>query len=125
MGGGVPLLCSITLISGRSLLSSGSLAFLLHRGQISSKQGKKGQKLDFLWCGLVFSRDFRRPKRAKFKIYFNFDGFVALLSSSFVVAVVVSAGAGVQALRCYFADVSKNGLNPLPFVRLPALLLLC
>ena len=68
----------------------------------------------------MFSRDFRRPKRAKFKIYLSFEGFVALLSSSFVVAVVVPAGAGVQALRCYFADVSKIVLILLLFGVFPA-----
>ena len=26
------------------------------------------------WCALVFSRDFRRPKTAKFKIYLIFEG---------------------------------------------------
>ena len=44
--------------------------------------GKKGQKLDFLWCGFVFSRDFRRPKGAKTKICFTSGAFVVLLSSS-------------------------------------------
>ena len=59
----------------------------------------------------MFSRDFRRPKAAKLKIYFNFEGCrasVVLLSSSFVVAVVVSTGgrwSGCRApgvLRCVF-----------------------
>ena len=44
------------------------------------------------WGCLVFSREFRRPKRAKTKICFTFGAFVVLLSSSFVVAVVVSTG---------------------------------
>ena len=36
-----------------------------HRGRFSAKQVKIGQKLDFLWWSLVFSRENRRPKRAK------------------------------------------------------------
>lgn len=46
--------------------------------------------MNFFLLAFVFSRDFGRPKTAKFKIYFNFEAFVVLLSSSFVVAVVVS-----------------------------------
>lgn len=44
------------------------------------------------WGCLVFSREFGRPKTAKTKIYFTFGASVVLLSSSFVVAVVVSTG---------------------------------
>ena len=44
------------------------------------------------WGCLVFSRENRRPKRAKMKFCFTFGAFVVLLSSSFVVAVVVSTG---------------------------------
>ena len=58
----------------------------------------------------MFSRYFRRPKGAKTKICFTFGAFVVLLSSSFVVAVVVSTGADLPALCCYFADVSKIAL---------------
>lgn len=57
--------------------------FLLHRGRFSANQGKTGQKLDFLWCAFVFSRYFRRPKTAKFKIYLSFEccrGFCVALS---------------------------------------------
>lgn len=45
----------------------------------------------------MFSREFRRQERAKIKIYFTFGAFVVLLSSSFVVAVVVSTGAAGRA----------------------------
>ena len=44
---------------------------------------QKGQKLDFLWWSLVFSRENRRPKRVKFKIYLNLriaGAFVLALS---------------------------------------------
>ena len=44
------------------------------------------------WGCLVFSREFGRPKTAKTKIYFTFGASVVLLSSSFVVAVVVPTG---------------------------------
>ena len=63
-GGGVsPFVCS----SAAPFLLLSSLPFLLHRVKFSDEQGKKWQKLDFIWCGLVFSRDFGRPKRAKIK----------------------------------------------------------
>ena len=42
----------------------------------------------------MFSRENRRPKRAKMKFCFTFGAFVVLLSSSFVVAVVVPTWAG-------------------------------
>ena len=37
-----------------------------HQGKKPRKQGKTGQKLDFIWCALVFSRCFGRPKGAKY-----------------------------------------------------------
>ena len=90
---------------------------------------QKGAKMKFYLLGLVFSRDFRRQQRAKFKIYFNFGAFVVLLSSSFVVAVVVSTGAGVQDLS-RLRDLPEVGSGPLvvcsvPFARFTALYLSC
>ena len=83
----------------RSLLSSGSLAFLLHRGKFSDEQGKNGQKLDFIWCSLVFSRDFRRQQRAKFKIYLIFEDCRGFRCGFLFGAVVVSTGAGGAGCR--------------------------
>ena len=40
-----------------------SMQIFRQSGQIF---GKNGQKLDFIWCGLVFSREFGRPQRAKY-----------------------------------------------------------
>ena len=61
----------------------------------------------------MFSRENRRPKTAKFKIYLIFEGCRGFRCGSLFGAVVVSTGAGVQAASCYFANVSKNGLMPL------------
>ena len=44
------------------------------------------------WGCLVFSRDFRRPKTAKFKIYFNFEDCRGFRCGSLFGAVVVSTG---------------------------------
>ena len=75
------------------------------------------------WGCLVFSRENRRQQRAKTKICFTFGAFVVLLSSSFVVAVVVSTGCRwcrVQGLQvvCGVCSVPFS----LSLVRFPALL---
>ena len=56
------------------LLSSGLSLSCLSSGQKASETGQKGQKLHFLWCALVFSRCFARPKGAKFKYIFESEG---------------------------------------------------
>ena len=131
-GGGVPLLCFIALISGHSLLSSCSLPFLLPSCQIFRRTGqifgKKGQKLDFLWCGLVFSRENRRRQRAKFKIYFNFEGCRASGVALSLGRWSCPLGAGGR----LFVDCPRSGrvfppfvVRFLPFVRLSTLCLSC
>ena len=129
IGGGVPLLCFISLISGHSLLSSCSLPLLLPSWQIFRQSGqifgKKWQKLDFIWYALVFSRDFRRPKEAKFKIYLSFEGarasVVALLCWRWSCPLGAGgAGAGLPVF-CGVCSVPFS----LPFVRFTALLSLC
>ena len=76
--GGVSLLYALYTSNRYSILSSFLPPFLPPSWQIFRQSGqifgKKGQKLDFIWCGFVFSRDFRRPKRTKFKIYLIFEG---------------------------------------------------
>lgn len=61
------------------------------------------------WGCLVFSRDFRRPKRAKFKIYLILRvaraSVVALLACRLACPLV----AGVSGSLCYFANVNKIG----------------
>ena len=64
-------------------------------------------------------------KKGKSEIYFGFGAFVVLLSSSFVVAVVVSTGPEVGRLSM-LQDLPEVGSGPLvvcsmPFVRLSAL----
>ena len=44
-----------------------------HQGKKHQKQGKKGQKLEFIWCALVFSRCFARPKGSKSKHIFEIE----------------------------------------------------
>ena len=90
-GGGSLFVCS--LHSERGSISSGFPSpFPAPSWQIFSQIGQNRAKMNFFLLALVFSRDFRRPKRAKTKICFTFGAFVVLLSSSFVVAVVVSTG---------------------------------
>ena len=74
------------------------------------------------WCALVFSREFGRPKTAKFKIYLSFEGAGAsVVALSFgrwwcpLVQVVQGAGAS-GVLRCASRPFA------LPFARFPALL---
>ena len=42
-----------------------------HQGKKHQKQGKTGQKLEFIWCALVFSREFAIPEVAKSKDIFE------------------------------------------------------
>ena len=63
-----------------------------HHGKFSANQGKTGQKLQFIWCALVFSREFGRPKGAKFKIYLSFEDCRGFRCGSLFGAVVVSTG---------------------------------
>lgn len=72
-GGGCPLLHALYISNGfiYSRLFPESPA--LQKVKKASKQGKKGQKLDFIWIALVFPRENRRQQTAKFKIYLSFE----------------------------------------------------
>ena len=70
-----------------------------HQGKKHQKQGKTGQKLDFIWCGLVFSREFGRPKRAKVNIYLGFVAFGASVVALLLGRWSRPPGAGGAGLR--------------------------
>ena len=96
-------------------------AFILSGRQFSAYRGKfsakKGQKWINFWGCLVFSREFGRPKRAKFKIYLIFGGCRGCRCGSLFVAVVVSTG-------CRWCRASGSlSVCSVPFV-LPFVLLL-
>ena len=57
----------------------------------------------------MFSRENRRQEGAKFKIYFNFEGYRGFRCGSLFVAVVVSTGCRWSGNSCYFANVGKIG----------------
>ena len=82
------------------------------------ESGQKGSKVnEFLACFGVFSGK-SETKNGKSEIYFGFGAFVVLLSSSFVVAVVVST-------ECrWSAFVARPAFVPCspPFARFPAFL---
>ena len=61
----------------------------------------------------MFSRENRRPKGAEFKIYLSFEDCRGFRCGSLFGAVVVSTGCRWSGNSCYFANVSKNGQNPL------------
>lgn len=109
-GGGVSLfVCS--LHSEWGSISSGfpspfPALIVANFQSIGANFQQKGAKVRFYLLALVFHRDFRRPKTAKFKIYFNFEASVVLLSSSFVVAVVVSTECRLRGFRtCWMLAV--------------------
>ena len=91
------------------LLSSGLSLSCLSSGQKHQKQGKTGQKLDFLWCALVFSREIARPKGAKSK--YIFERWVQVVQvSPALLAYLYCVHLGMwSGNSCYFADVSKIG----------------
>lgn len=65
-GGGVPFCMLAIYQTGiHSLLLPDSST--TPQGQKGIELGQKGSKWIIFWCALVFSRDFRRPKRAKVK----------------------------------------------------------
>ena len=88
-GGGVPF-CMLSIYQAGFHLpllpdSSGTPP-----GQKGIESGQKGSKVnEFLVCFGVFS-GFSETTNGESEIYFGFGAFVVLLSSSFVVAVVVS-----------------------------------
>ena len=95
-GGGYPFLHAF-YIANRHLFASGKFqsppafpAFIVAHFQ--PKQVENRSKSNIFLLVFVSPRENRRPKTAKTKIYFTFGAFVVLLSSSFVVAVVVSIG---------------------------------
>ena len=83
--GGVSLLYALHIAKG--------LSFFQHSTRSKGCRNRaKVAKVRFYLLALVFSRENRRPKTAKAKICFTFGASVVLLSSSFVVAVVVPTG---------------------------------
>ena len=73
--------------------------FLLRRGKFSVNRGKNGQNLDFIWCGLVFYRDFGRPKTAKINIFLKRGCKVGAGCSSVCLTFGVSTGCRLASVR--------------------------
>ena len=87
--GGCPFLYA-RYISNRLSFASASGLLQHSQGQKGIESGQKVAKVNFsLVCFGVFS-GILETKNGKSEIYFGFGAFVVLLSSSFVVAVVVS-----------------------------------
>ena len=78
-----------------------------HQGKKHQKQGKTGQKLYFIWCALVFSRENRRQQGAETYIYFTFGCRRASRCGSLFRAVVVSTGAGFRGTLAILLTSSK------------------
>ena len=118
--GGCPLLSAPIYSrtpSRHPLLSSVLSLFCQPSGQRTSEIGQKGQKLEFIWCALVFSREIGRPEEAKSKHIFGMW-----------CKVVQDARAWLPAFGLSLVQVCRvSGLFPafvacsLPFVRFPAL----
>ena len=89
--GGCPFLYA-RYISNRLSFASASGLLQHSQGQKGIESGQKVAKVNFsLVCFGVFS-GILETKNGKSEIYFGFGAFVVLLSSSFVVVVVVSTG---------------------------------
>lgn len=104
-GGGVPSFMLFLHIAGHPLSASPSILSGSHSVQKGSKRGKS--KCFFGGC-LVFSRENRRPKTAKFKIYLIFEDCRASGVALSLWRWSCPLGAGVQGagasgvLRCVF-----------------------
>ena len=84
-GGGCPFSYALHIAKGTSFFQHSTRA----KGhQIRAKRAK----VNFFLLAFVFSRDFRRQKTAKVKIYFTFGGCRGFRCGSPFVAVVVSTG---------------------------------
>ena len=124
MGGGIPF-CMLTAHQSGIPFPPPFPAFI---GANFQTIVAKVAKMNFFLLAFVFSRGFRRPEGAKFKIYLIFEGCRGFRCGSLFGAVVVSTGCRWSGSLCYFADVSKNVLMlsilacSLPF---PALLVVC
>ena len=103
-------LCSLpSLPSG---CSGVLLPSCLHQGKKHQKRGKIGQNLYFIWCALVFSRGFRRPKGAKSKHIFESKEGMQGVEVVGCLPSGVPTGCRWSGNSCYFADVSKIGQDP-------------
>ena len=116
-GGGVPF----CMLPG----CSPAAPFLLASMQIFRQSGQNRAKVNFFLLALVFSRENRRPKTAKVKIYLSFEGaglplWLSLCGGDGVHWVQVVGASRLQ-------DLPDAGGGPpvvcsLPFGRLVALL---
>lgn len=89
--GGCPFLYALHIAKGLpSCLPSSSL--VVNFQTIVANFQQNGAKVRFYLPALVFSREFRRPKTAKFKIYLSFEDCRGFRCGSLFGAVVVSTG---------------------------------
>ena len=106
-GGGVPFYMLPFSISKHPFCPP---SFHSLRHQFSTKETQKWQKLYFIWCGLVFSREFGRQETAKFKIYLIFEGCrasVVALSLGRWWCPLVAGGRGTLAILLTLAKMDK------------------
>ena len=100
----------------------------LSSGKKHLKQGKTGQKLSYICSLLCFLGVLRDRKGRNAKIYLEGGANGAGCAGSAACLLACPLVQVVQGCSCYFADVSKIVLTlsilacSLPFVRLPALL---
>ena len=95
IGGGVSIFVCSLYSKGASVLP----AFILSGCQFSDNRGKfsvKQAKVRFYLLALVFSRENRRPKTAKFKIYLIFEGCRASVVALLACRLACPLGAGGQ-----------------------------
>ena len=104
--GGVPF-CRLSPYSNRHTLTPGTPASSgTHNVKSASKQGETGQKLIFICSVLSRPRNLGDNKGQKPNIFLKCGCKVVGVRVCLLACLLVE---GVQALWCYFADVSKNG----------------
>ena len=109
--GGYPFSYALRTSSGL-LLSSPFPAFIVANFQTTRANfQQKGAKVNFFLPAFVFSRDFRRPKGAKFKIYLIFEdcgASVVALTLWRWWCPLVAGGRGTLAILLTLAKMDKN-----------------
>ena len=121
---GGPLSYALYIANRLSLLLLLRVPFLRPSWRIFRQTGPKVAKINFYLLGLVFSRDFRRPQRAKTKYILKVGAGRAVLVVGCLPAFIVSTCAGLPAFEG--AGPARGGLWSFgrvfpPFVRFPAL----
>ena len=123
MGGGVPF-CLLSIYQAGFLSPLLPESSITPQGQKGIESGQKGAKVNIYLLDFVSPREFRRPKRAKFKIYLDFEGAGASVVALSLGRWWCPLGAGGALMLPLFGCVPSLSPCLCPLSRFPFLLCL-